>query len=591
MAVFGVVMNEFSPCVLIPTRNHYQSLDSILDYLLHLHIQIVVVDDGSDAIPAAQIARICSARKVSLLRHEINAGKGFAIARGLSWAIEHGFSHVLQIDADGQHDLTRTSAFLTMAQENPTALVCGESRFDATIPTARKTGRLLTRFWVNINTLSRHITESMCGFRVYPAAQSLAVIKDERPGIGMEFDTEIVVRLHWRGIPVIMMPVNVTYPEGNLSNFDLWRDNLAISAMHAKLFLGMLVRLPRLVRQRGRRSSVEAAAEDRTEEASHWASLGERGVYAGLWLLTTIYKIFGRRTCLVAMAPVVLFFYLTGGEQRRASRDYLDRAWRAGVIAEPSSNLAALRHFFSFATSSLDSLASWMGNIPDSRIKGIDDGLAVEAKYPSRGVLLLTAHLGNPEVVKAIGSLMGRRRINVLVHTAHAERFNRLIESFSSDAPVRLFQVTRLGPDTAILLQEAIARGEWVVMAADRVPVGRSTRISWAPFLGDLAPFPQGPYILGALLKCPIYLLFCLREGAGHRIYFEPFTECLEMPRKDRAAILDATVARYAARLEAYLRLAPLQWFNFFDYWRPAGLTPPEVSNYHVALKKWEETS
>jgi predicted LPLAT superfamily acyltransferase len=110
------------------------------------------------------------------------------------------------------------------------------------------------------------------------------------------------------------------------------------------------------------------------------------------------------------------------------------------------------------------------------------------------------------------------------------------------------------------------------------VPVsGTSSRISWASFLGELAPFPQGPHILAGILKCPVHLLFCVRTGGRYRILFERFAERLEMPRRNRERVIQASVERFAARLEAHLRVAPLQWFNFFDFWHPDGMVPPEI--------------
>jgi len=115
-------------------------------------------------------------------------------------------------------------------------------------------------------------------------------------------------------------------------------------------------------------------------------------------------------------------------------------------------------------------------------------------------------------------------------------------------------------------------------MVGDRVPVTGNGRISWAPFLGEPAPFAQGPYILGAILKCPVYLLFCLRTSKKFQIYFEPFAKQIDLPRGDRNKAIARYVSRYAARLEYYVGLAPLQWFNFFDYWHPAGMQPPPVA-------------
>jgi predicted LPLAT superfamily acyltransferase len=275
------------------------------------------------------------------------------------------------------------------------------------------------------------------------------------------------------------------------------------------------------------------------------------------------------------MSPVILFFFLTGGEQRRSSIDYLTRAWRAGAFSRKPGWRMSFRHFMSFGAAALDKLAAWTGSIRIEDIEGADRGEFDAVRNNGRGAFILTAHLGNPEVIRAIASLKRRTRVNVLVHTAHAMRFNALINAYASSSTMRMIQVTSIGPDTAIILQSAIDNGEWVVMVGDRIPVTGNRRISWAELLGDLAPFPQGPHILAAILKCPVYLLFCVREGSRHRIFFEHFSDRIVLPRRGRDAAIQASVERYSTRLEAYVRLAPLQWFNFFDYWRPGGIQPP----------------
>ena len=228
-----------------------------------------------------------------------------------------------------------------------------------------------------------------------------------------------------------------------------------------------------------------------------------------------------------------------------------------------------------FGGAALDKFAAWTGNISLPDVDGTEDPHLYESETSGRGSFVLTGHLGNPEVIRAVASLTNRSRVNVLVHTTNAVRFNAVINRFSRSSSVRMIQVTEIGPETAILLQTAIENGESVVMVGDRVPVSEGGRVSWAPFLGEPAPFPQGPYILASILKCPVYLLFCLRHGSRFRIYFEPFAERIVLPRGDRERVINAYARQYAERLEVYLRKAPLQWFNFFDYWRPGGLTPP----------------
>jgi predicted LPLAT superfamily acyltransferase len=164
----------------------------------------------------------------------------------------------------------------------------------------------------------------------------------------------------------------------------------------------------------------------------------------------------------------------------------------------------------------------------------------------------------------------------VLVHTVHAERFNRLMEAFSPDSATRLTQVTNLGPETAVTMGEAAARGEWVVMVGDRIAVNeQGSRVAWFPFLGELAPFPVGPYILASLLKCPTYLLFCLRHGDRHHMHFRKLADRVDLPRRHRSEAIESYVRDFVRALEEHTAMAPLQWFNFFDFWRPPGLVPP----------------
>jgi hypothetical protein len=176
-----------------------------------------------------------------------------------------------------------------------------------------------------------------------------------RLGRRMDFDTEILVRLYWAEVPIDFLPVEVIYPAGNVSNFRMWWDNLAISWMHTRLFFGMLARLPRILR---RRPPLLLGPEPE----HHWADQAERGSYWGLRILAAVYRLLGRRACLALMVPVVLYFFATGREQRRASERYLARLHAAGHLPQSPGLALQFRHFMSFAAASLDKLAAWSGS-------------------------------------------------------------------------------------------------------------------------------------------------------------------------------------------------------------------------------------
>jgi hypothetical protein len=161
-----------------------------------------------------------------------------------------GFTHALQIDADGQHDASDVPKFVAAGRDHPRHVICGIPVYDASVPRARLYGRYLTHVWVWINTLSLRIRDSMCGFRLYPLAPVTRLVAEETIGRRMDFDSEILVRLFWRDVAVISVPTRVTYPSDGVSHFDVWRDNVRISRMHTRLFFGMLRRAPRLLWRR-----------------------------------------------------------------------------------------------------------------------------------------------------------------------------------------------------------------------------------------------------------------------------------------------------------------------------------------------------
>ena len=549
---------SFRPCAIVPSHNHCSAVGDVVARLQGAGLPVFVVDDGSGEPARSVLAALHDPeRGVVWRRLEVNQGKGGAVMAGFELAAAAGFTHAVQVDADGQHDLDALPLLLEAAAQSPEALVSGRPLYDHSIPRGRKIGRWITHVWVWIETLSMAIPDSMCGFRVYPMAATMALLARERLGRRMDFDTEIMVRLFWRGTPVIMVPVRVTYPPGNSSNFHMLRDNWRITLMHTRLVLSMPFRLPEILRSRSRSR----------EPSRHWAAMAERGLYWGLRFCSGAYWLFGRRGCLLVMAPIVLYFYLTGAERRRASLAFLERVRRQSNTPGRPTLLDGYRHFLSFAARALDTFIAWTGGMPAGAMVRADGGLFDVAAADGRGALFIASHLGNAELSRALLDARTRARITVLVHTRHAEHYNRVLGEFCPEAAVNTRQVTELGPETAIELKERVDRGEWVVVVGDRTPVGGGRRVSRVPFLGAEASFSQGPYILAALLECPVYLLFCLRDGHVHRVYAETLADRIVLPRREREVALHGWAAKFAGRLEHYCLKAPLQWFNFFDFW------------------------
>jgi glycosyltransferase involved in cell wall biosynthesis len=231
----------------IPVYNHGLAVGAVVRALRLHGLPVLMVDDGSEPGCAQVLEALAQTDGVSLLRLPINQGKGGAMMAGLRAAHGAGFSHALQIDADGQHDGSDVPRFVAAARLRPEAFICGCPIYDATVPKGRLYGRYATHVWVWINTLSLAVRDSMCGFRVYPLAPTVALIDGAHIGRRMDFDVEIAVRLVWSGLPVVNQPTRVHYPADGVSHFRLLHDNLRISAMHTRLFFGMLLRLPQLL--------------------------------------------------------------------------------------------------------------------------------------------------------------------------------------------------------------------------------------------------------------------------------------------------------------------------------------------------------
>jgi predicted LPLAT superfamily acyltransferase len=300
----------------------------------------------------------------------------------------------------------------------------------------------------------------------------------------------------------------------------------------------------------------------------HWAQINECSFVAGMYLLFWITRIIGRWPLRAALYPVVLWYMMTRPAARAASRDYLRRLADSGgqVILKPGV-FSVFRHFACFAESILDKMLLWSGLYRTEQVKFVGRELIMTQIAVQTGGLLICCHLGNSELGRFLSKQLPGFKLTVLIHTKHAQRFNRLLAQLDPESQVDLMQVTELSPATAIVLAGKLAQGEFIAIAGDRIPVSANPRIALAEFLGTVAPFPVGPYILANLFHCPVYLMFCRSQGGTAEIHFELFHEVIHLPRIDRDQALARVAGQYARRLEHFCRCAPLQWFNFYDFW------------------------
>ena len=239
-------------CIVVPHYDHLDQFRRFLPELAAIGIPLIVVDDASPAAVAESLFKLLDGTDVpsTLIRHSSNRGKGGAVMTGLRTARDHGYSHALQVDADGQHDCSDIAAFIKAGTNKQGSVICGEPVFDDSISSLRYYARYITKSFNYVETLSFEVRDALCGFRLYPLATIIPIIDNNRLGERMTFDPELLVRAVWAGIKLHYVPVNVIYPEDGRSHFHYLRDNVQISWMHTCLLLGMVIRLPMLLKRK-----------------------------------------------------------------------------------------------------------------------------------------------------------------------------------------------------------------------------------------------------------------------------------------------------------------------------------------------------
>lgn len=227
---------------IVPHYRHEQTLLETVQRLLSYELAVIVVDDASGEASERVLKQIENLPQVSLIRRTANGGKGAAVMTGIKAALQQGYQYGLQIDADLQHDFADIPRFIARSKAHPKAVICGLPQYDESAPKSRVYGRKITNFFLFLETRGGQIKDAMCGFRIYPLA-TVAAILSPKMSRGMDFDIECLVRLVWRKVPLQWLPTHVRYAADGVSHFHLFKDNLAISRLHARLLCVALMQL------------------------------------------------------------------------------------------------------------------------------------------------------------------------------------------------------------------------------------------------------------------------------------------------------------------------------------------------------------
>jgi len=301
--------------------------------------------------------------------------------------------------------------------------------------------------------------------------------------------------------------------------------------------------------------------------SKHWADIAETTTVIGIRILISAYRIGGPLLFKVFLFPVICFYFLFRNDSRQASKNYLEKVQKKAAQLPSVTWQLSFKHFWQFGLAQIDKFAIWTGKIPIGNVVIHNAELAEQLIQNKQGGIFAVSHLGNLEVCHALTQSQPGLKLTMLVHTKHAEKFNRILNQYTDSSTVEIIQVTDMDAAVAMQLSERIEQGGFIAIAADRVPVHNPAAIIPCEFLGEQANFPRGPFVLASILAVPMLLLVCIKQQGIYHMYFEKLTEGNKVMRSNREDFILHTAQTYARRLEHYTVKEPLQWFNFYDFW------------------------
>ncbi|MCP4809576.1 MAG: glycosyltransferase family 2 protein [Proteobacteria bacterium] len=530
------------PLVVIPSKDNVESVADVAARSLQFVDDVIVVDDGSTDGTGDAARAVCP-----VLTHPVNLGKGAALTTALRHAKENGFTHLIAVDADGQHLPEDLPLFLEAIERDPWAIHLGVRDMKGA-PEKSHFGRKFSNFWIWVET-GHHVGDSQTGYRVYPVEPVLSM---RLPEGRYEWEVKVLTRALWAGIAVRDVACRVFYPpeEERVTSFRPFWDNVRISLMNTRLVLGRVFWPPRWVNR------VPAVG-------SPWQG-GHRGKLAGWRFFVTFANLVGRWPAYACMTIMATFYYLMSGEHRRGAHSYLRR--RFPEDGRMSLSWRGWRLFYSFSCSLIDRfLLMKQGHSAFVfEREGTDEARAALA---DSGAIILSAHLGNPDL--GAGALRetgpGSRPVNMVQYAGGNDPYVQLMREMLGDKAPKVIAINTGSDMASMEVFRALQRGEIVALKADRLVDDRTVEV---PFLGETMKLPAGPFLLAALSKAPVFIMGCFKEDS--RTYRVVATEPRVLrftSRKERNADIQRWATEFAEQLERWTKRWPHQWYNFHDPW------------------------
>jgi predicted LPLAT superfamily acyltransferase len=533
---------KIRPLVVIPSKDNVGTIADVATRALEFCPDVVVIDDGSTDGTGAAAAEV-----VPVVTHPVNMGKGVALTTSFHYAREHGFTHVIAVDADGQHLPEDLPLFLEAADKDPWAIHLGV-RDMSTAPERSQFGRRFSNFWIWVETGHR-VGDSQTGYRVYPVEPVLSLAL---PKGRYEWEVEVLTRALWAGIAVRDIPCRVYYPpeEERVTSFRPFWDNLRISLLNTRLVAGRVLWPPRWINRV-------------PEPGSPWRGQ-HRGRLWGWRFYVGLIRLFGRWPAYLAMTWMAGFYWLIGADQRRGVAAYLRR--RLPESPGLSRAWTSYRLFLRFACSLIDRFAVMLHG-PEAFQLQRENTAAARATVEAGGCIILSGHLGNADMgASALRRLTDSGRpVNMVQYHADQDPYVVLLQELLGERAPKVIAINA-GDDMASLeVARALRRGEIVALKADRLVDDRSVTVD---FLGGPMKLPSGPFLLAALSKAPVFTLGCFKDGPSRYTVIATDPQVLKFTsRKDRDQDIQRWAQGFADTLAEWTRRWPDQWFNFHDPW------------------------
>ncbi|HEX4479528.1 MAG TPA: acyltransferase [Rudaea sp.] len=298
--------------------------------------------------------------------------------------------------------------------------------------------------------------------------------------------------------------------------------------------------------------------------SEHWSDREECGGRRALSVIRFVTLRCGRWLALTMLYPITLYFYFRRGPERRASREFLTRA-----LGRRATALEVMRHIRTYAITLVDRIYLLADSTRrfEITVHGLPelDALIVQ----NRGVLMLGAHIGSFEILRALSERRKDIKTRILMDRQQTPELTSMLMALNPSVAASIIDVGGNDTDIALAIQDAAKQGALIGMLGDRSRPKEAT--TSVPFFGTPARFPVAPYLIASLLDLPVVLTFGLyRGGNRYDLYFETLADHVVIPRRERAALMHEWAARFASRLEHYTRLDPYNWFNFYDFWHRA---------------------